>query len=273
MQADEPEILAEAADECVAGPDRPVRVALVGAGPGDPELLTVKAVRAIGAADVILHDRLIGPDVLKLARADATVIDVGKRSGNHAATQAEINRMLIEHARTGARVIRLKGGDPFIFGRGGEELAALAEAGIFVEVIPGITAAAGAAARLALPLTQRGIGQSLHIASGHGAGAVERDDDWTVLAKPGATLVLYMGGRTLGAITVRMMDDGVPPGLPAVAIENATLPNERARAGTVADIAEAVAGFDGPMLVIFGAVAARARLPNASPLTGRNGTG
>jgi len=243
-------------------------VTLVGAGPGDPELLTVKAVRAIAAAEVILFDRLVGPEILALASPDAERIDVGKRCGHHSMSQTEINQLIVLHALRGRYVVRLKGGDPFIFGRGGEELQALREAGIPVSVIPGVTAASAAAASLAMPLTQRHVGRTLHLVSGHGCEGGGDDHDWAALARPDATVVLYMGVRRLRRITDRMIAAGIPDTLPAVAIEHATLPMERQRIGTVATIAAFVeeAGFDGPTLVIFGEVARAARImsPNSA---------
>ncbi len=241
--------------------DRPARaigrISLVGAGPGDPELLTLKAARLIAEAEVILHDKLIGPEVLKLASPTARVIDVGKRCGRHSMKQAEINAVLVEMALEGAHVVRLKGGDPFVFGRGGEELDAARAAGIPCEIVPGITAACAAAARLAVPLTHRGKGRSLHFITGHGADAAHLDFDWRALARPDSTLVLYMGSRRLETITHGMIVAGVAPDLPAIAIENATLPVERVLRGSVQTIAGRVAeaAFDGPTLLIFGEVA------------------
>jgi uroporphyrin-III C-methyltransferase len=232
-------------------------VTLVGAGPGDPELLTLKAARLIAEAEIILHDRLIGPDILKLASPSARLIDVGKRCGSHSMKQAEINTVLVELALGGAHVVRLKGGDPFVFGRGGEELDAARAAGIACEIVPGITAACAAAARLAMPLTHRGKGRSLHFVSGHGADAAHLDFDWRALARRDSTLVVYMGSRRLGTITDAMIAAGVDPDLPAIAIENATLPSERVLRGSVETIAAGVAGAaaDGPTLLIFGEVA------------------
>ncbi|HLG88210.1 MAG TPA: uroporphyrinogen-III C-methyltransferase [Alphaproteobacteria bacterium] len=230
------------------------RIALVGAGPGDPELLTLKAARAIAEADVILHDRLIGPDILLLAGKTTQLVDVGKRCGRHSMPQAEINALIVGHARAGAYVVRLKGGDPLIFGRGGEELEAARAVGIPCEIIPGITAACAAAASLSLPLTRRGLSSALHLVSGHGSESADLDHDWATLARPGATLVLYMGARRLAAITARMLAAGVPSTLPALAIESATMATERRIAGTVATIAPLVADAtaDGPTLLIFG---------------------
>jgi uroporphyrin-III C-methyltransferase len=240
------------------------RVALVGAGPGDPELLTFKAARAIAEADVILHDRLIGPDILLLANKSAQLIDVGKRCGRHSMRQDEINALIVGHARAGAYVVRLKGGDPFVFGRGGEELEAARAAGLSCTVVPGVTAACAAAASVGLPLTQRGLSNALHLVSGHGAESAELDHDWGTLARPGATLVLYMGAKRLAAITARMLAAGIPPTLPALAIESTTLADQRIITGTVASITGLVsaANAEGPTLLIFGeTVAAIASRP------------
>jgi uroporphyrin-III C-methyltransferase len=233
------------------------RISLVGAGPGDPELLTLKAARLIAAADIVLHDRLIGPGILELASPSARVIDVGKRCGSHSMKQEEINRLLVDLALDGAHVVRLKGGDPFVFGRGGEELDAARAAGIACEIVPGVTAACAAAARLAVPLTHRGKGRSLHFVSGHGADAEHLDFDWRALARADSTLVVYMGSRRLEVITQGMIAAGVDPDLPAIAIENATLAGERSVLGAVATVAAGVAeaGLTGPTLVIFGEIA------------------
>jgi uroporphyrin-III C-methyltransferase/precorrin-2 dehydrogenase/sirohydrochlorin ferrochelatase len=234
------------------------RVSLVGAGPGDPELLTLRAERLIRRADVILYDKLVAPEILALARRDARRIDVGKRCGRHAMSQGAINRLLVEHARRGAHVVRLKGGDPFIFGRGGEELECLRAAGVPVDIVPGITAAVAAAARLGVPLTHRGVSRALHLVTGHGRDGEEVELDWPALARPGATLAIYMGARTLPRIARRLAEAGLPAETPAVAIENATREGERVCRGTLGDIAGRVAGGDcsGPTLVIIGRVAA-----------------
>ena len=237
------------------------RASLVGAGPGDPELLTVKAVRALQAADVVLYDKLIDPRVLDLAPARARRIDVGKRCGRHAMSQAAINRLLVQQVRTGAHVVRLKGGDPFVFGRGGEELEALREAGAEVEVVPGITAALAIAARLRMPLTHRGTARSLHLITAHG-----RDEegvpqhDWRALAAAGGTLAVYMGARTLPKVAEALLAAGMSPATPAIAVENATLPNERRIRRTLADIAQAIqaAAVEGPTLTLIGDVVALA---------------
>jgi uroporphyrin-III C-methyltransferase len=242
---------------------------LVGAGPGDPELLTVKAVRALRSADVVLYDKLIDPRVLDLAPARARRIDVGKRCGRHAMSQAAINRLLVEQVRAGGHVVRLKGGDPFVFGRGGEELEALREAGAEVEVVPGITAALATAARLRMPLTHRGVSRSLHLITAHG-----RDEegmpqhDWRALAAAGGTLAVYMGARTLPKVAEALLAAGMPAATPAIAVENATLPGERRIRRTLADIAQAVAaaGVEGPTLTLIGAVVALAEAEAAPHL-------
>ena len=242
-------------------PARRGHVSLVGAGPGDPELLTIKAVRALQSADVVLYDKLIDPRVLDLAPARARRIDVGKRCGRHAMSQAAINRLLVAEVKAGGHVVRLKGGDPFVFGRGGEELEALRAAGAEAEVVPGITAALATAARLRMPLTHRGTSRSLHLITAHG-----RDDegmpqhDWRALAAAGGTLAVYMGARTLPQVARALLAAGMPPATPAIAVENATLPNERRIRRTLADIAAAVAGagVEGPTLTLIGDVVALA---------------
>jgi uroporphyrin-III C-methyltransferase/precorrin-2 dehydrogenase/sirohydrochlorin ferrochelatase len=235
--------------------------ALVGAGPGDPELLTLRAKRLIERADVILYDKLVGPGILDLARREARRVDVGKRCGRHEMSQAAINRLLVEEVRRGHRVVRLKGGDPFVFGRGGEELAALRAAGVEVEIVPGITAALAAASRLKLPLTHRGLARTLHLATAHGAAL-----DWRALAGAEATLALYMGARTLGEVAAKLVAAGRAPTTPVAAIENATRTDERHVAGTLADIAQrlAAAGFEGPTLVLVGEVVGLAAAAEAA---------
>lgn len=250
---------------------RPVgRVTLVGAGPGDPELLTVKATKAIAAAEIILHDKLVGPGVLALAPARAELIDVGKRCGRHAMKQTEINALLVEHARRGRTIVRLKGGDPFVFGRGGEELEALQEAGIPVDVVPGVTAACAAAASLRMPLTHRDAGRSLHLVSGHGAEGRDAAHDWAALARKDSTLALYMGAVKLRQVSAEMIAAGVPAELPAIAVANATMPDQRHCTGTVATIGKLVeaGSFDGPVLVIFGETV---RAVSAMESSGYNG--
>jgi uroporphyrin-III C-methyltransferase / precorrin-2 dehydrogenase / sirohydrochlorin ferrochelatase len=230
-------------------------VTLVGAGPGDPELLTLKALRALQDADVILHDRLVPRAVLDMARRDASRICVGKAAGGIGSTQAEINALLIEHALQGKRVVRLKGGDPFIFGRGGEELEALQRAHIRFSVIPGITAAAGCAAYAGIPLTHRDHAHSVTFVTGHEDGD-GREPDYQALAKPGITAVFYMGLARVGHIAARLVQHGAPDALPAALIAQGTLENQRVITGTLATIAAAAAraGLESPALLVVGKV-------------------
>jgi uroporphyrin-III C-methyltransferase / precorrin-2 dehydrogenase / sirohydrochlorin ferrochelatase len=230
-------------------------VTLVGAGPGDPELLTLKALRALQDADVILHDRLVPRAVLDMARRDAKQISVGKAAGGAGSTQAEINALLIEHALQGKRVVRLKGGDPFIFGRGGEELEALQQAHIPFSVIPGITAAAGCAAYAGIPLTHRDHAHSVTFVTGHGESG-GREPDWRALAKPGITAVFYMGLARVEHIAARLVQHGAPEALPAALVAHGTLENQRVITGTLATIAAAAAraGLESPALLLVGEV-------------------
>jgi uroporphyrin-III C-methyltransferase len=202
------------------------KVYLTGAGPGDPELLTLKALKAIQSADVILHDSLVAETILDLARPDALRIDVGKRCGKHSVSQAQINQLLIEHA-AGNIVVRLKGGDPMIFGRATEELQALHAHGIPYEIIPGITAAAAAAASLGRSLTQRNIARSVHFLTGHGAQDRLPAHDWAALTRAGGTIVIYMGRETLAGLAAHLIEAGMAPATPAIAVANASLPNEQ----------------------------------------------
>ena len=236
------------------------RASLVGCGPGALDMLTVRAVQVIRDADVVLHDRLVGADVLGLVRAGARRIDVGKRCGRHAMSQAAINTLIVRHAQAGAHVVRLKGGDPFVFGRGGEELESLRAAGVPTEVVPGITAALATAARLGIPLTHRGASRSLHLITAHGADDRLPEHDWVALARAGGTLAVYMGVRTLPGLVARLLEAGMAGDTPAIAVENATLQSERRIPGTLAGIAGMVAGagLTGPTLVLIGAVVAMA---------------
>ncbi len=252
-------------DDLTRGPDgnpgRRGSVALVGAGPGDPELLTVAAVRALAAADVVLYDHLVGPGVLDLAAARVERICVGKRSGRHSATQETICALMIAHARAGHRVVRLKGGDPMLFGRAGEELDALRAAGIPVRVIPGITAALGCAAGAGVSLTRRGVARSVHFVTAHCRAGDDDAIDWRRHADPQATLAIYMGRDRFAHIAAALIDGGRSSGTPVLVIENGTRPDERRTAGTLAELAAAapVAG-SGPALLFVGhAVAAGAR--------------
>jgi uroporphyrin-III C-methyltransferase/precorrin-2 dehydrogenase/sirohydrochlorin ferrochelatase len=230
-------------------------VTLVGAGPGDPELLTLKALRALQDADVILHDRLVPEDLLDMARRDAARICVGKAAGSIGSTQEEINALLIEHARLGKRVVRLKGGDPFIFGRGGEELEALAKAQISFSVIPGVTAAAGCAAYAGIPLTHRDYAHSVTFVTGH-AEKEGREPDWRALAKPGLTVVFYMGLARVEQIAATLVAHGAAASLPAAVIAQGTLQDQRVVTGTLATIAEvtAASAIQSPALLVVGEV-------------------
>jgi uroporphyrin-III C-methyltransferase len=212
------------------------RVFLAGAGPGDPELLTLKAARVIAAADVILHDSLVDARIIAMARKQAKCIDVGKRCGQHSASQQTINQLLVEYAQAGNIVVRLKGGDPMIFGRATEELQALEANGIAYEVIPGITAATAAAASLGISLTQRKIARSVHFITGHGAEDGLPAHDWAALTRAGGTLVIYMGRETLSGLAAHLIEAGMPPDMPAAAIENASLADEYIHYGTIASL-------------------------------------
>ena len=234
----------------------PARVAIVGAGPGDADLLTVRAVTWLGRADVVVHDRLVGPGVLAYARPGARLIDVGKAPGGHGHSQAAINALLVHHARAGRRVVRLKGGDPFIFGRGGEELEALGRHGIAVEVVPGITAALGCAAAAGIPLTQRGRSQAVTLVTGATADGLA-DLDWTALAGLGQTLVVYMGVAAAGAIAERLIGAGLDPETPAAVVENGTLPGQRIVTASLATLGETIENhaIRAPALLVIGEVA------------------
>ena len=230
-------------------------VTLVGAGPGDPELLTLKALRALQDADVILHDRLVPEAIRDLARRDALLISVGKAAGGPGSTQEEINALLIEHARKGKRVVRLKGGDPFIFGRGGEELEALVREQIPFSVVPGVTAAAGCAAYAGIPLTHRDHAHSVTFVAGH-SGKEGDEPDWRALARPGTTAVFYMGLARLPHIAASLMAHGAAVDLPAALIAQGTLPTQRVVTGTLATIGEKASreNIESPALLVVGEV-------------------
>src|SRR5579871_1283661 len=240
---------------------------LVGAGPGDPELLTLKALKTLQIADVVVHDGLVSDDILELAPASARRISVAKRKSRHAYSQDEINRMLVAFAREGLKVVRLKGGDPFIFGRGGEELEACREAGVACHVIPGVTAALAASASAGGPLTHRGSAQAVTFVTGHAAAGGEPDLDWVSLARPNHTVVIYMGVSTAAPIAARLMDAGRAGSTPALIVENASLPDERRIATTLAGLAEAAETVSGPGLLIVGEAMA---LATSLPLVGRD---
>jgi len=231
-------------------------VFIVGAGPGDPDLLTLKALRLLQEADVIVHDRLVGAGILDHARRDARRLDVGKRAGDHPVSQGRINGILIDEARAGHRVVRLKGGDPFVFGRGGEERDALIAAGVRVEVVPGITAATGCAAAAGIPLTHRDDAHAVTFITGHrreGLADTDSGVGWRALAGPGRTLAVYMGATTATATTAGLIADGLDPATPVAVIENGTLPGQSVRLGVLAGLGELVAGSgDGPVLILIG---------------------
>jgi uroporphyrin-III C-methyltransferase / precorrin-2 dehydrogenase / sirohydrochlorin ferrochelatase len=235
---------------------------LVGAGPGDPELVTLRAVRALQSADVILHDDLAAPEILDMARREADRVFVGKRGGRASLAQAEITAMLVELVRSGKTVVRLKGGDPMVFGRANEEIAALQEAGLDVEVVPGVTAASGAAAALLASLTSKEDASRVQFVTAHAPdGGLPEDLDWAALADPMATTVVYMGVRTLPALAERLLQHALPGDTPAILVENATRKDERILASTLASIA-ALAQADkpsGPCLVIIGRAMRAAR--------------
>jgi uroporphyrin-III C-methyltransferase len=229
-------------------------VFLVGAGPGDPELLTLKAFRVLQDADVVLHDSLVDARVLDIARPGASRVDVGKRCGRHSRSQAEICDLLVAQALTGRNVVRLKGGDPMVFGRATEEMQTLAAHGIAFEIIPGITAATAAAASLGRSLTRRGIARSLHFLTGHGAQGGLPAHDWVSLTKSGGTLAVYMGGDTLPGLAAHFIEAGMDPAMPAIAIENVSLDDERVMQGTIGSLPKLVPHRDvhGPVLILVG---------------------
>jgi uroporphyrin-III C-methyltransferase len=239
------------------------KVFLIGAGPGDPELMTLKAARALRSADVVLVDELVSRGCLAHARSDATVIDVGKRGGCKATPQDFIERLLVQYARQGKIVARLKGGDPLVFGRGGEELAALRAAGIDVEVIPGITAGIGAPATLGIPVTHRDIARGVIFITGHTKDGAE--PDWAALARSGLTLVIYMGLKRLAPIANALMAAGMRGDTPACAIENGTLRNQRQVLAPLAALAQAAAGMASPAIIVVGEVVRFARVAAAQP--------
>lgn len=230
-------------------------VVLVGAGPGDPGLLTLRGLRALQNADVVLYDRLVSQEILDLARRDAQRIYVGKAAGNAHVSQEEINELLVKLAQAGKRVCRLKGGDPFIFGRGGEELEALAAHGIRFEVVPGITAAAGCAAYAGIPLTHRDYAQSLTLVTGHCKGETDKVD-WELLVRPGQTTVFYMGLGHLENILAQLQRHGMPAERAAAIVEEGTRAAQRVVTGTLADLPEKVRAADvqSPALLIVGEV-------------------
>jgi uroporphyrin-III C-methyltransferase / precorrin-2 dehydrogenase / sirohydrochlorin ferrochelatase len=231
------------------------RVSLVGAGPGDPELLTLRAARALREADVIVYDKLVDPAVLEYARRDARRIFVGKSKGDHTLSQAEINALLAKEAKAGRHVVRLKGGDPFVFGRGGEELDALVADGVRVEVVPGITAATGCAAYAGFPLTHRDHASSVVFVSGHSKDGFS-DLDWPALANPRQTIVVYMGVSAAGEVAGKLIEAGLSASTPVAIVENGTRWDQRVVKGELQQAADLIRqhGVAGPALLVIGEV-------------------
>ena len=242
----------------------PGSVWLVGAGPGDPELLTLKARRLIGTADILLYDALVDAEILTLARLSAVLISVGKRSGRHSKVQSEIDRLLVTAARSGARVVRLKGGDPSVFGRSAEELDALASAGLPVRVCPGVTAASAAAASAGASLTLRGSAQAVTFVTAHARAGETLKLDWVSLAQSGTTLAIYMGREAAGEVARSLIAAGRSPDTSVLVAVNASLPNERLIRGTLASLAflvQTVSDKDPTLLLIGDALGARVVQP------------
>ena len=230
-------------------------VYLVGAGPGDPDLMTFRALRLLQKADVVLYDRLVGQGILELARRDAELVYVGKARNEHVVPQQEINSLLVKYALEGKKVCRLKGGDPFIFGRGGEELDSVVAAGIDFQVVPGVTAAAGCAAYAGIPLTHRDHAQSVRFITGHRKdGSV--DLPWSSLNTVNETLVFYMGLVSLAEICANLLAQGMPSDMPAAIVSRGTLTDQQVIIGTLTSLPEKIAGMEvaAPSLLIIGSV-------------------
>jgi uroporphyrin-III C-methyltransferase len=243
----------------LGGPREGGRVWLIGAGPGDPDLLTVKAVKALALADVVVHDGLVSPAILDLAPGAARRISVAKRKSHHSYAQEDINRLIVALAQEGLTVVRLKGGDPFIFGRGGEELEACRLAGVDCEVVPGVTAALAAAAAAGAPLTHRGASQAVTFVTGHARDGAEPDLDWAMLGKANQTVVIYMGLSKAAVIAARLMEAGRAPSTPVLVVENASLAGERRICTRLDGLAVAAAGLEGPAMLMIGEAMALAR--------------
>ncbi len=239
---------------------------LIGAGPGDPDLLTVRACKVLATADVVVHDGLVSSAILDLAPAEARRISVAKRKSHHSYAQEDINRLLVALALEGLVVARLKGGDPFIFGRGGEEVAACRAAGVECRVIPGVTAALAAGAAAGAPLTHRGSAQAVTFVTGHATGDAEPDLDWRTLAAANQTVVIYMGLSKAALIARRLMDAGRAPETPVLVVESVSLPHERRVTTLLADLGIACAGLEGPALLIVGEAMSMANADMPAPV-------
>ena len=231
-------------------------VYLVGAGPGDPDLLTRKAYRILESADAVVYDRLVSPDIVNIVRPGCTRIFVGKAAGNHTLPQDEINDLLVKLARTNHTVVRLKGGDPYIFGRGSEEALHLSRNDVCFEIIPGITAAAGISAATGIPLTHRGLATGMRFVTGHGKGDEDLDLNWKSLADSSTTLVIYMGLGKLPELSRRLIEAGLSPDTPAAAVANGTTAQQRQCISTLEQLPEAMKNIDftPPVLCLIGHV-------------------
>lgn len=227
------------------------RVDIVGAGPGDPDLLTMKARRLLDEADVVIHDRLVSPEIMELARREARIIDVGKAGFGPSTPQEKIHDLMIEHARTGAHVVRLKGGDPGVFGRLDEELDALTAAGIEWRVVPGITAASAAVAQIGQSLTKRERNASVRLLTGHDMKGFA-DHDWRSLARPGEVAAIYMGKRSARFVQGRLLMHGADAATPVTVVENVSRSDTRVRSATLGQLSVALVGLDGPAVILLG---------------------
>ncbi|ELV8680303.1 uroporphyrinogen-III C-methyltransferase [Vibrio fluvialis] len=232
---------------------QPGEVALVGAGPGDPELLTVKALSYLQQADVVLYDYLVSDDIMALIPSDTILVCVGKRAGHHSVPQEKTNQLLVDFAKQGHRVVRIKGGDPFMFGRGGEELEVLFDAGVQFQVIPGITAAAGATAYAGIPLTHRDYAQSALFVTGH-LKAEAADMDWSTLARSQQTLVIYMGLMKSSTIATQLIEHGRNASTPIAIIERGTQSTQKVFRGVLSELPQLAAHAQSPSLIVIGEV-------------------
>ncbi|MBY8087232.1 uroporphyrinogen-III C-methyltransferase [Vibrio fluvialis] len=232
---------------------QPGEVALVGAGPGDPELLTVKAFSYLQQADVVLYDYLVSDDIMALIPSDTILVCVGKRAGHHSVPQEKTNQLLVDFAKQGHRVVRIKGGDPFMFGRGGEELEVLFDAGVQFQVIPGITAAAGATAYAGIPLTHRDYAQSALFVTGH-LKAEAADMDWSTLARSQQTLVIYMGLMKSSTIATQLIEHGRNASTPIAIIERGTQSTQKVFRGVLSELPQLAAHAQSPSLIVIGEV-------------------